>query len=58
MELDLEKHKEYYPNPMRNEVVEVAVLDNIMMDPTLSTKKLSDVSGVPRTTLSKNINIL
>lgn len=37
----------------RDEAREVAVLGHVAMDPTLSTRKLSDVSGVSRTTIMR-----
>lgn len=37
----------------RDEAREVAVLGHVAMDPTLSTRKLSDVSGVSRTTIRR-----
>ncbi|XP_066149124.1 uncharacterized protein [Euwallacea fornicatus] len=40
-------------NPVRNEAVQVAVPGQVSMDPTLSTRKLSDVTGVSRTTVQK-----
>jgi len=40
-------------NPVRNEATEVAVLGEIVMNPTLSTRKLSDETGVPRTTVQR-----
>ena len=40
-------------NPVRNKAVEVAVLGHITMEPTLSTRKLSDVSSVRRTTIRR-----
>ena len=45
--------KRVIQNPVRNKAVEVAVLGDITMEPTLSTRKLSDVSGVRRTTIRR-----
>jgi len=36
--------KRIIENPVRNETVEVAVLGQVSMNPTLSTRKMSDVT--------------
>ena len=45
--------KRIIENPVRNEAVEVAVLGQVSMNPTLSTRKMSDVTGIMRTTLRR-----
>ena len=39
--------------PVRNEAVEVAVLGEVSMNPTLSTRKMSEVTGISRTSIQR-----
>lgn len=47
--------KRIVENPVRNEAIEVAVLGHIAIDPTLSTRKVSDVTGVSRRTIQRTL---
>lgn len=38
-------------NPVVNEATEVAILGHVVQDPTLSTRKLANVSGVNRSSI-------
>ena len=40
-------------NPVKNEAVEVGVLGEVSMNPTLSTRKLSHIKRVSRTTVQR-----
>lgn len=47
------KNKEQVENPVRNKGIEVAVLGDFVMDPTLSTLKFVIESGVTRTIVQR-----